>query len=186
MLLKEYLRFPWQANHLQKCIFMDMNNQIEMSVQYVITVKLLWCHTCIVVCLWLQVLAFCQVPCLVRWWLSTCSTWCLKTWSVYLMLWLMAKYIRLAHKQSHFHKHIIIRQIKHTGDLCAPLPKHKSTSSKSFKAPSGCVPWQLVLLLNQHMCFYWNYIGHFRYTVRPQKTIIRPQKTIVSPVQNAI
>ena len=97
----------------------------------------------------------------------------------------MAKYIT-SHKQSHFHKHIIIRQIKHTGDLCAPLPKHKSTSSKSFKAPSGCVPWQLVLLLNQHMCFYWNYIGHFRYTVRPQKTIIRPQKTIVSPVQNAI
>ena len=93
--------------------------------------------------------------------------------------------IRLAHKQNHFHKHIIIRQIKHTGDLCAPLPKHKSTSSKSFKAPSGCVPWQLVLLLNQHMCFYWNYIGHFRYTVRPQKTIIRPRKTIVSPVQNA-
>jgi hypothetical protein len=41
VLLKEYLRFPWKANHLQKCIFMDMNNQIEMLVQYVITVILL-------------------------------------------------------------------------------------------------------------------------------------------------
>jgi hypothetical protein len=93
---------------------------------------------------------------------------------------------RLAHKQNYFHKHIISRQIKRTGGLCAPLPKHKSTSSKSFEAPSGCVPWQVLLLLNQHMCFYWNYIGHLRYTVRPRKTIIRPQKTIVSTVQNAI
>ena len=50
---------------------------------------------------------------------------------------------RLAHKQNHFHKHIIGRQIKHTGDLCAPLPKHKSTSSNHSKHLQVVYPGKL-------------------------------------------